>query len=59
MLSLSRLTDESILIFPVEDLPDDMTVAELFTEGGIEVTILKGTIKLGIDTPKVLDVDRD
>ena len=62
MLVLSRRTDESIYIYPSDDLPPDMTVTELFGEGGIEVTILdtsRGHIKLGIDAPMMLNVDRD
>ena len=62
MLVLSRRTDESIYIYPSDDLPDDMTVKDLFAGGGIEVFILnagKGQIKLGVDAPMLLNVDRD
>ena len=62
MLVLSRRTDESIYIYPSDDIPDDMSVKELFADGGIEVFILdagKGQIRLGIDAPMMLNVDRD
>ena len=59
MLILSRRSGESIVIQPSEDLPADMTVGELFADGDIEITVLKGMAKLGIDAPRALDVDRD
>lgn len=62
MLVLSRRSNESIYIYPSDDLSPDMTVSELFAEGGIEVTILetsRGLIKLGIDAPMMLNVDRE
>jgi len=61
MLILTRRIGEQIYIYP-EDLPEDMTVKELF-EGGqivIEVLGVKGVqVKIGIDAPKNLTILRD
>jgi sRNA-binding carbon storage regulator CsrA len=61
MLILTRRTNELIHIYP-DDLPPDMTVAELFADGqiSIEVLGLKGNqVKLGIHAPKSLTILRD
>ena len=60
MLILMRRAGESIQIYP-DDIPEGMTVEELFTNGPIEikVTDTKGPhCKLGIDAPKELNVVR-
>jgi global regulator protein family protein len=52
---------EQVFIYP-DDLPADMTVAELFAEGqiAIEVREIKGTqVKIGINAPKNLSILRD
>ena len=51
MLVLSRRSGESIYIQPSEDLPAGMTVEELFSGGGIEITVLNNATRLGIDAP--------
>lgn len=61
MLILTRRPNELIYIYP-DDLPPDMTVAELFAGGqiAIEVLSIRGNqVKLGIDAPKILKVLRD
>ncbi len=61
MLILTRRIGEQIYIYP-DDLPEDMTVKELF-EGrqiAIEVLGVKGMqVKIGIDAPKNLTILRD
>jgi global regulator protein family protein len=52
---------EQVFIYP-DDLPPDMTVAELFAEGqiAIEVREIKGTqVRIGISAPKNLSILRD
>ena len=60
MLSLTRKEGELIYIYP-DDLPPDMTVAELFADGQITIEI-KGTranqVKIGIDAPTNLKIIR-
>jgi len=61
MLILSRNVGDAIYIYP-DDLPPDMTVAELF--GGrqisIEVLGVKGNqVRIGIDAPDKLAILRD
>ena len=61
MLILTRRTNELIYLYP-DDLPPDMTVAELFAGGqiAIEVLSIRGNqVKLGIDAQKRLKVLRD
>jgi carbon storage regulator CsrA len=61
MLVLMRKTGESILIYP-EDIPDNMTVAELFADGPIKITVTstKGPqCQLGFDAPQELTIVRD
>lgn len=59
MFSLIRRIGESILIYPSNDLPADMTVAELFKDGVVEVKVMRASnddIKLVIATPKELEI---
>ena len=54
MLLLSRRIGESILIYP-DDVPEGMTVAELFADGPIEITVTDTKApqcKLGITTAR-------
>jgi sRNA-binding carbon storage regulator CsrA len=61
MLILTRRIGEQIYIYP-DDLPEDMTVKELFEGGQIPIEVLgvKGMqLKIGIDAPKNLTILRD
>jgi sRNA-binding carbon storage regulator CsrA len=57
MLLLTRRPNELIHIYP-DDLPPDMTVAELFADGQI-VGIKGNQVRLGTDATKKLIVLRD
>lgn len=62
MLLISRRVGEVVYIYPPDDLPEDMTVSELFEEGqiAIEVKEIKGTqVRIGIDAPQNLSILRD
>jgi len=61
MLVLTRSARQSFYIYP-EDVPQDMTVAELFAEGPIEVSVaeVRGRqVKIGINAPPELTVLRN
>jgi sRNA-binding carbon storage regulator CsrA len=61
MLVLSRRADESIVIQPADGTDRSMTIAELFANGPIQITLLGGTgrrIKMGIDAPEQLAIRR-
>jgi sRNA-binding carbon storage regulator CsrA len=61
MLVLSRRADESIVIQPAEGVDKNMTVAELFAGGPIQITLLGGTgrrVKMGIEAPEHLAIRR-
>jgi sRNA-binding carbon storage regulator CsrA len=61
MLVLSRRADESIVIQPADGTDRSMTVAELFANGPIQITLLGGTgrrIKMGIEAPEQLAIRR-
>jgi len=61
VLILSRKPNQSFDIFP-ENLPPEMTIAELFAGGKITVQILDvsgSQVKIGIDAPKQLTILRD
>lgn len=61
MLVLSRRADESILIQPAEGTDVTMTLAQLFANGPILITLLGGTgrrVKVGIDAPEQLAIRR-
>jgi len=50
MLVLSRRADESIVIQPAEGADANMTMAQLFANGPIQITLLGGTgrrVKVG------------
>ena len=61
MLVLSRRADESIVIQPAEGVDSNMTMAQLFANGPIQITLLGGTgrcVKMGIDAPEQLAIRR-
>jgi carbon storage regulator CsrA len=61
VLALTRKKDESILIYP-KDVPENMTVVELFAGGPIEIKISEtnhAQCKLGIKAPKELLILRN
>jgi sRNA-binding carbon storage regulator CsrA len=61
MLVLSRRADQSIVIQLADDTDGTMTVAELFANGPIQITLLGGSgrrIKMGIDAPEQLAIRR-
>ena len=62
MLILTRNENQSLYIFPSDNLNPDMTVQELFQNGAIEIKvtqILDTQVKLGINASKFLDVLRE
>jgi sRNA-binding carbon storage regulator CsrA len=61
MLILSRRTDESIEIQPEDGADLNMTLAQLFANGPILITLLGGTgrrVKMGIEAPEQLSIRR-
>jgi sRNA-binding carbon storage regulator CsrA len=61
MLVLSRRADESIVIQPADDADANMTMAQLFANGPIQITLLGGTgrrVKMGIEAPEQLSIRR-
>ena len=61
MLVLSRRADESIVIQPADGADTQMTLAELFANGPIQITLLGGTgkrVKVGIHAPAQLAIRR-
>ena len=61
MLVLSRRTDESIVIQPEDGVDRHMTLAQLFADGPILITLLGGSgrrVKLGIEAPEQLSIRR-
>jgi sRNA-binding carbon storage regulator CsrA len=61
MLVLSRRADESIVIQPADGVDSSMTMAELFANGPIQITLLGGTgrrVKMGIEAPEQLAIRR-
>ena len=61
MLVLSRCTDESIVIELADDMYGSMTLAELFADGPILITLLGGSgrrVKMGIEAPNQLSIRR-
>lgn len=61
MLVLTRKEDESLLIFPSDEIDPDMTVTELFNGGPIRITINKisSQVQIGIEAPQGLTVLRE
>ncbi len=61
MLVLSRRADESITIQPADGADGSMTMAQLFANGPIQITLLGGTgkrVKMGIEAPEQLSIRR-
>ncbi len=61
MLIVSRRDDESILIRPVEGVDLKMTLADLFKDGPIEITIFSSSgsrVKMGVQAPEELSIWR-
>jgi sRNA-binding carbon storage regulator CsrA len=61
MLVLSRRADESIVIQPADGVDATMTLAQLFANGPILITLLGGTgrrVKMGIEAPEQLAIRR-
>lgn len=61
MLVLTRKEDESVVIFPSQDMDDSMTVKQLFINGPIRVQVqnISGQVRLGIDAPIELTILRE
>jgi sRNA-binding carbon storage regulator CsrA len=61
MLVLSRRADESITIQPADGVDGSMTMAQLFANGPIQITLLGGSgkrVKMGIEAPEQLSIRR-
>ncbi len=61
MLVLSRRADESIVIQPADGVDENITMAQLFANGPIQITLLGGTgrrVKMGIEAPAELSIRR-
>ncbi|MGO9945410.1 MAG: carbon storage regulator [Steroidobacteraceae bacterium] len=61
MLVISRCVDESIVIQPADGADATMTLAQLFANGPILITLLGGTgrrVKMGIEAPEQLSIRR-
>ncbi len=61
MLIVSRRDAESILIRPGDDIDPNMTLADLFKNGPIEITIFSSNgkrVKMGVQAPAQLSIWR-
>lgn len=61
MLIVSRRNAESIEIRPGEDIDPDMTLADLFRHGPIEITVFSpggSRVKMGVQAPEQLCIWR-
>lgn len=61
MLIVSRKDEESIEIRPGDGIDPDMTLADLFASGPIEITIFSATanrVKMGVQAPTELCIWR-
>ncbi|MEM8815880.1 MAG: carbon storage regulator [Pseudomonadota bacterium] len=61
MLIVSRRDAESILIRPGDDIDPSMTLADLFRNGPIEITIFSANskrVKMGVQAPEQLSIWR-
>jgi len=61
MLIVSRRDAESILIRPGEGIDPNMTLADLFKSGPIEITIFSSNgkrVKMGVQAPEQLSIWR-
>jgi len=61
MLIVSRKDAESIEIRPGDDIDPSMTLADLFSNGPIEITIFSSNnnrVKMGVQAPQQLSIWR-
>lgn len=61
MLIVSRRDAESILIRPGDDIDPKTTLADLFQDGPIEITIFSSNsnrVKMGVQAPEQLSIWR-
>lgn len=61
MLIVSRRDAESILIRPGDDIDPKMTLADLFRNGPIEITVFStggSRVKMGVQAPEQLSIWR-
>lgn len=61
MLVVSRRSDESILIKLADGVDSNVTLADVFANGPIEITLLGGNgrrVKMGIAAPPELSIRR-
>ena len=61
MLIVSRRDAQSIEIRPAEDIDPDMTLADLFKTGPIEITVFSSNgsrVKMGVQAPQQLSIWR-
>lgn len=61
MLIVSRKDSESILIRPEEGIDPQMTLADLFSKGPIEITVFSSSgnrVKMGVQAPEQLCIWR-
>ena len=61
MLIVSRRDAESIVIRPAGDIDMSMTLADVFSDGPIEITIFvagQSRIKMGVQAPRQLSIWR-
>jgi sRNA-binding carbon storage regulator CsrA len=61
MLVVTRRADESIVIAPADGIDTAVTLAELFANGPIQITLLGGSgkrVKMGIEAPSQLAIRR-
>jgi carbon storage regulator CsrA len=62
MLSFTRRSEESLLIYPNEAIDPKLTVGELFANGPIKVQVVQvegNQVRLGVNAPRALLVMRD
>ena len=62
MLVLTRRINESIFIFPSEDLPPDTPISEVFRDGTIQLTLTRingNQARIGIVAPATLTIARE
>jgi len=62
MLSIQRKLEESIHIFPSDNLDPNMTVVELFKDGAISVKVIdleNGKVMLGFNAPDSFEIERE
>jgi sRNA-binding carbon storage regulator CsrA len=61
MLVLSRRSDESVVIQPADGVDGNITLAQLFANGPIQITLLGAPgrrVKIGIVAPEQLAIRR-